>query len=122
MPVSPRTQEAYLACVRQWAEHFNTAHVATNSMVCATYFETAPEAASRYSRPAGVGTAFSYHQNASTQGPPTSSAVQVNLGRISGTWAARCLANRVRNATASGSINPNVACVYSHVKPSFGGR
>src|SRR6266704_3519573 len=25
MPVSPRTQEAYLACVRQWAEHFNTA-------------------------------------------------------------------------------------------------
>jgi len=25
MPVSPRTQEAYLACVRQWAEYFNTA-------------------------------------------------------------------------------------------------
>src|SRR6059036_3383621 len=25
MPVSPRTQEAYLACVRQWAEHFNAA-------------------------------------------------------------------------------------------------
>lgn len=25
MPVSPRTQEAYLACVRQWAEHFNIA-------------------------------------------------------------------------------------------------
>jgi len=25
MPVSPRTQQAYLACVRQWAEHFNTA-------------------------------------------------------------------------------------------------
>src|SRR5438552_15540932 len=25
MPVSPRTQEAYLACVRQWAEHFQTA-------------------------------------------------------------------------------------------------
>ena len=25
MPVSPRTQEAYLACVRQWAEHFNLA-------------------------------------------------------------------------------------------------
>jgi site-specific recombinase XerD len=25
MPIAPRTQEAYLACVRQWAEHFNTA-------------------------------------------------------------------------------------------------
>ena len=25
MPVSPRTQEAYLACVRQWAEYFNIA-------------------------------------------------------------------------------------------------
>jgi integrase len=25
MPISPRTQEAYLACVRQWAEHFNLA-------------------------------------------------------------------------------------------------
>ena len=25
MPVSPRTQQAYLACVRQWSEHFNTA-------------------------------------------------------------------------------------------------
>src|SRR5437867_12987987 len=25
MPVSPRTQEAYLACVRQWAGHFDTA-------------------------------------------------------------------------------------------------
>ena len=25
MPVSPRTQEAYLACVRQWAKHFNSA-------------------------------------------------------------------------------------------------
>jgi len=25
MPVSPRTQEAYRACVRQWAEHFDTA-------------------------------------------------------------------------------------------------
>jgi len=25
MPISPRTQQAYLACVRQWAEHFNAA-------------------------------------------------------------------------------------------------
>src|SRR5437763_12441913 len=25
MPISPRTQEAYLACVRQWAEHFSLA-------------------------------------------------------------------------------------------------
>src|SRR2546425_9725581 len=25
MPVSPRTQEAYFACVCQWAEYFNTA-------------------------------------------------------------------------------------------------
>src|SRR3989475_7344578 len=25
MPVSPRTQEAYLACVRQWAKYFNMA-------------------------------------------------------------------------------------------------
>jgi len=25
MPIAPRTQGAYLACVRQWAEHFNTA-------------------------------------------------------------------------------------------------
>src|SRR5438445_7101243 len=45
-------------------------------MARATYFKTVPEAASRYLRPAGGGTAFSYHQNASTQGPPTSSAVQ----------------------------------------------
>jgi integrase/recombinase XerD len=25
MPISPRTQQAYLACVRQWSEHFHTA-------------------------------------------------------------------------------------------------
>jgi integrase/recombinase XerD len=25
MPVGPRTQQAYLACVRQWAEYFKTA-------------------------------------------------------------------------------------------------
>ena len=25
LPIAPRTQEAYLACVRQWAEHFHTA-------------------------------------------------------------------------------------------------
>src|SRR6266700_6179785 len=25
MPISPRTQQAYLACAPQWAEHFNTA-------------------------------------------------------------------------------------------------
>src|SRR2546426_5227524 len=25
LPIAPRTQEAYLACVRQWAEYFNAA-------------------------------------------------------------------------------------------------
>src|SRR5438876_8200245 len=44
-----------------------TPNVATNSMANATYLSSlAPEAASRYLRPAGGGTAYSYHQNAST--------------------------------------------------------
>jgi hypothetical protein len=73
-------------------------------MVGATYFQNDTGAASRYLRPALFGrTAFSYHPNGSTHGPPTSSAVQVNLG-ISGAVSDRVRANRVRAATASGYV------------------
>src|ERR1039457_5513666 len=44
--------------------------------------------------------------NVSTQGPPTSSAVQVNAGAFSfGSFTENNPANRVRNATASSSVN-----------------
>ena len=44
--------------------------------------------------------------NASTQGPPTSSAVQVNQGDfIAGFFTVKSPANRVRGATASGSAS-----------------
>ena len=56
------------------------------------------------------------HQNASTQGRPTSSAVQVNLGNfIAGYFTVEFPANRVRGATASGYV----AVVYEGNWPSW---
>src|SRR5712692_8938870 len=43
-----------------------------------------------------AGSAFTYRQNISTHGPPTSSAVLANLGRL---FITRLPAKRVRNAT-----------------------
>ena len=51
------------------------------------------------------------HPNVSTQGPPTSSVVQVNLGNfLSGFFTGKFPANRVRGATTSGSVN-----ILSHI-------
>src|SRR5688572_16698716 len=52
-------------------------------MAYATHFRFQPKAASRYSRSGDAGSAFAYHPNASTHGPPTSSAVLANLGKRS---------------------------------------
>ena len=38
MPISPRTQQAYLACVCQWAEYFNTAPDLITSEQLRQYF------------------------------------------------------------------------------------
>ena len=53
---------------------------ATNSMADATYFNWRQNSFSLLTACNEGRTAFSYHQNASTHGPPTSSAVLVNLG------------------------------------------
>jgi hypothetical protein len=71
-----------------------------------TFLMIVPNIASWSSRPCNNGRcAFTYiHPNASTQGPPTSSAVQVNQGQ-SGADHRRFPANRVRGAPTSGSGN-----------------
>src|SRR5712692_1946274 len=60
-----------------------------------------PSVASRYSRSGIVGSAFTYRQNASTHGPPTSCAVLVNRG-IRSLYQNPPL-NRVRSATKLGA-------------------
>jgi hypothetical protein len=88
-----------------WALFASLCQSATNSMADTTYFGLAREAASWSSRPCNSGRCVvSYiHPNGSTHGPPTSSAVQVNLG-IAGAVTDRVPANRVRAATASGYV------------------
>ena len=71
--------------------------VATNSMANATYFNWRQSSFSLLTACNEGRTAFSYHQNASTHGPPTSSAVLVNLGDLS---MAASPAKQVRNATS----------------------
>ena len=92
---------------------------ATNSMADATYFTVGAGAASWSSRPCNSGRyVVSYiHPNGSTQGPPTSSAVQVNLG-VSGAVTDRIPANRVRapGAPAVQGVLSEGACKGLHAR------
>src|SRR6267143_6056538 len=72
--------------------------VATNSMANATYFNWRQSSFSLLTACDEGRTAFSYHQNASTHGPPTPSAVLADLRDY--TLRRRSPAKRVRNATA----------------------
>lgn len=73
---------------------------ATNSTTNATYLKIAPIQLHVTGLPCPEGEEFSLIiPNASTQGPPTSSAVQVNLGNfIAGYFTVKLPANRVRGA------------------------
>jgi len=77
-------------------------------MADATCFNTMPNEASRGSRPCQKAAAPSriFIPNTSTQGPHTSSAVQVNLANfMAGYFTEKFPANRVRSATASGYVS-----------------
>jgi hypothetical protein len=74
-------------------------------MTNAICFETTPDSASLGSLPCNEASAPSriLIPNASTHGPPTSSAVQINHGNfMAGCFTEKFPANRVRDATVSG--------------------
>ncbi len=83
-----------------------TSETATISRLEANFSNLMPTTASRYSRSCPEGEGFSLIiPNGSTQGPPTSCAVQVNQRRFPcGLFHRESPVNRVRTATAIGYV------------------